>query len=104
MPSRIFVPDLLAGQVVLVTGGGSGLGRATAVELAACGAQVVVAGRRPEPLDETAALCAGRRCEALACDIREQDQVERLVVEVLGRDGRLAALVNTAGGHDMNPH
>src|SRR5829696_2234287 len=63
MPSRLFRDDVLAGQVTLVTGGGSGLGRATAVELAACGAQVVVAGRRREPLEETAALCEGGRCE-----------------------------------------
>jgi citronellol/citronellal dehydrogenase len=46
MPSRIFAPGLLDGQVVVVTGGGSGLGRATAIELAACGARVIVAGRR----------------------------------------------------------
>src|SRR4051812_44774748 len=60
MPSQVFAQGLLDGQVVVVTGGGSGLGRATAVELAACGASVVLAGRRQEPLDETAALCEGR--------------------------------------------
>ena len=103
MPSRIFVPDVLRDQVVVVTGGGSGLGRATAVELAACGAQVVVAGRRQEPLDETAGLCEGDRCDALVCDIREQDQVERLVDEVLERHGRIDTLVNNAGGQYMTP-
>ena len=61
MPSRIFAPGLLDGQVALVTGGGSGLGRATAVELAACGAHVVVCGRRAEPLEETVGLCEGGR-------------------------------------------
>src|SRR3954468_24267410 len=66
MGSRIFADNVLDGQVMLVTGGGSGLGRATAVELAACGAQVVVAGRRLEPLEETAALCEGGRCQAIA--------------------------------------
>src|SRR4051794_34953445 len=103
MPSRIFVTDLLAGQVVLVTGGGSGLGRATAVELAACGAQVVVAGRRREPLDETAALCEGGRCDAIVCDIREEDQVDAMVGEVLDRHGRIDTLVNNAGGQYMTP-
>ena len=103
MPSRIFVPDLLAGQVVLVTGGGSGLGRATAIELAACGAQVVVAGRRREPLDETAALCDGGRCDPIVCDIREEDQVEEMVGEVLERHGRIDTLVNNAGGQYMTP-
>jgi citronellol/citronellal dehydrogenase len=103
MPSRIFVTDLLAGQVVLVTGGGSGLGRATAVELAACGAQVVVAGRRREPLDETAALCEEGRCDVVVCDIREEDQVERMVDEVIERHGRIDTLVNNAGGQYMTP-
>jgi citronellol/citronellal dehydrogenase len=103
MPSRIFVTDLLEGQVVLVTGGGSGLGRATAIELAACGAQVVVAGRRPEPLEETVALCEPGRCHAVVCDIREEDQVERMVDEVLELHGRIDTLVNNAGGQYMTP-
>ncbi|MEA2449059.1 MAG: citronellol/citronellal dehydrogenase [Thermoleophilaceae bacterium] len=103
MPSRIFVTDLLEGQVVLVTGGGSGLGRATAIELAACGAQVVVAGRRPEPLEETVGLCEPGRCHAVVCDIREEEQVERMVDEVLELHGRIDTLVNNAGGQYMTP-
>ena len=103
MPSRIFAENVLAGQVVLVTGGGSGLGRATAVELAACGAQVIVAGRRREPLDETVALCEGRRCDAVVCDIREEDQVAAMVGEVLERHERVDTLVNNAGGQYMTP-
>jgi citronellol/citronellal dehydrogenase len=103
MPSRIFAPGLLDGQVVVVTGGGSGLGRATAVELAACGAQVVVAGRRPEPLEETAGACEGGRCDAVMCDIREEEQVASLVDTVLERHGRVDTLVNNAGGQYMTP-
>lgn len=103
MPSRLFRDDVLAGQVTLVTGGGSGLGRATAIELAACGAQVVVAGRRREPLEETAALCEGGRCDAILCDIREEDQVDAMVGEVLERHGRVDTLVNNAGGQYMTP-
>jgi citronellol/citronellal dehydrogenase len=103
MPSRIFAPGLLDGQVVLVTGGGSGLGRATAMELAACGAQVVVVGRRPEPLGETAALCEGDRCEPIPCDIREEEQIAALVDGVLERHGRIDTLVNNAGGQYMSP-
>ena len=102
MPSKIFQPGLLDGQVALVSGGGSGLGRATALELAALGAEVVVCGRRQEPLDETAAA-AGERVEARACDIREEDQVESLVDGVLERHGRIDLLVNNAGGQYMSP-
>ena len=103
MPSTLFAPDVLAGQVALVTGGGSGLGRATAVELAACGAQVVVCGRRLEPLEETVALCEEGRCEARECDIREEDQVAAFVDGVLERHGRIDVLVNNAGGQYMTP-
>src|SRR5205085_1094764 len=103
MPSRIFAPGLLEGQVVVVTGGGSGLGRATAVGLTAGGGRVVVAGRRPEPLDETVALCEGERCEPLVCDIREEEQVSALVDGVLERHGRIDTLVNNAGGQYMSP-
>jgi citronellol/citronellal dehydrogenase len=71
MPSKLFQPDLLDGQVAIVSGGGSGLGRASALELAALGADVVVCGRRPEPLEETAAQADGGRVEARTCDIRE---------------------------------
>ena len=103
MPSRLFAPGLLDGQVTIVTGGGSGLGRATALELAACGAHVVVAGRRLEPLEETTAACEGGRGTALRCDVREEDQVEALVDEVLGRHGRIDLLVNNAGGQYLSP-
>jgi citronellol/citronellal dehydrogenase len=101
--SRIFRDGLLDGQVVVVTGGGSGLGRATAIELAALGARVVVAGRRLEPLEETVELCAGGLCEPVACDIREEDQVQALVDGVLSRHGRIDTLVNNAGGQYMIP-
>jgi citronellol/citronellal dehydrogenase len=103
MPSKLFQPGLLDGQVAIVSGGGSGLGRASALELAALGAQVVVCGRRPEPLDETAAAADRGRVEARACDIREEDQVEALVDGVLERYGRIDLLVNNAGGQYMSP-
>ena len=54
-PSQIFAPEALAGRVVLVTGGGTNLGKQAAIELAAAGAQVVIAGRREEVLQEAAA-------------------------------------------------
>jgi citronellol/citronellal dehydrogenase len=103
MPSKLFAPGLLDGQVAIVSGGGSGLGRATALELAALGARVVVCGRRLEPLEETAASAEGGRCEAHACDIREEGQVETLVEEVLRTRGRIDLLVNNAGGQYLSP-
>jgi citronellol/citronellal dehydrogenase len=102
MPSTIFAPEILKGKVVVVTGGGSGLGRAAALELSACGAQVVVTGRRQEPLDETAGLCEGP-CDAMVCDIREEEQVNATVDSILERHGRIDTLVNNAGGQYMSP-
>jgi citronellol/citronellal dehydrogenase len=102
MPSRIFAPGLLQDQVAVVTGGGSGLGRATAIELAACGATVIIAGRRAEPLEETAGLCEGT-CEPVVCDIRDEDQVGAFVDGVIERHGRVDTLVNNAGGQYMTP-
>jgi citronellol/citronellal dehydrogenase len=103
MASRIFQPGLLDGQVAIVSGGGSGLGRASALELAELGARVVVCGRRREPLDETAAAGADGRVEAVECDIREEDQVDALVDGVLARHGQVDLLVNNAGGQYMTP-
>ncbi len=103
--SRIFKPDLLDGQVCVVSGAGSGLGRATALELTRLGAIVVGCGRREEPLAETAALAAhlpgGFEREAM--DIREEDAVERLFDGVLDRHERLDVLVNNAGGQFLAP-
>jgi citronellol/citronellal dehydrogenase len=103
MPSKIFQPGLLDGQVAIVSGGGSGLGRATALELATLGARVVVCGRRQEPLDETARLADGGGVEACSCDIREEDEVGQLVDGVMERHGRIDVLVNNAGGQYMSP-
>jgi citronellol/citronellal dehydrogenase len=101
MSSKLFAPGLLDGQVAIVTGGGSGLGRATALELLACGASVIVCGRREEPLKETVSLAPTPRCEAAVCDIREEDAVAAFVDDVLARHGRIDLLVNNAGGQFM---
>jgi citronellol/citronellal dehydrogenase len=100
MASRVFRDGLLDGQVAIVSGAGSGIGRAIALELAALGARVTVCGRRLEPLEETAGMGAG--IEPVACDIREEDEVDRLVDGVLERHGRIDLLVNNAGGQYMS--
>jgi citronellol/citronellal dehydrogenase len=102
MTSEIFAPGLLEGQVVLVTGGGTGLGRAAAAELAACGAQVVLAGRRAEVLD-AAAAAIGPAASTVAGDIRADEDAARIVAATLERHGRLDALVNNAGGQYFVP-
>ena len=104
MPSQIFQPGILDGQVAVVSGGGSGFGRASALELASLGARVVVCGRRAEPLAETVALAGdGETVEAVPCDIREEDEVAALVDRVLERHGRADLLVNNAGGQFLSP-
>ncbi|HVP02365.1 MAG TPA: SDR family oxidoreductase, partial [Solirubrobacteraceae bacterium] len=95
-------PGVLDGQVALVSGGGSGIGRATALELARLGAAVVVCGRRLEPLQETAGLAPVDAIEPVACDIREEDQVDALVSGALERHGRIDILVNNAGGQFLS--
>jgi citronellol/citronellal dehydrogenase len=103
--SQIFRDGLLEGQVCLVSGAGSGLGRETALELARLGAIVVGCGRREEPLAETAALAEGLpgAYEHEAIDIRDEEAVERLFDGLLGRHGRLDTLVNNAGGQFLAP-
>ncbi|OXY94055.1 SDR family NAD(P)-dependent oxidoreductase [Streptomyces diastatochromogenes] len=87
------------GRTALVTGAGSGIGRAVALALAAEGAQVVVAGRRREPLDETVRLIEERGGKALAvtADVSRADDAEALVRAAVGQFGSLDVAVNNAG-------
>jgi citronellol/citronellal dehydrogenase len=100
---RLFSPELLDGQVAIVSGGGSGLGRETALELARCGARVAICGRREEPLLQTAAADPRGLIEAHVCDIREEDQVDATVERILARHERIDVLVNNAGGQFLAP-
>jgi citronellol/citronellal dehydrogenase len=101
--SRLFSPTLLEGQIAIVSGGGSGLGREMALELARCGARVVVCGRREQPLLETVSLSSGGLIEAQTCDIREEAEVQELVDRTLRRHGQIDLLVNNAGGQFLAP-
>ena len=103
--SSFFAPGLFAGQVALVTGGGSGIGLAIARELGVLGARLVIAGRTQDKIDAgLAALAAeGVECLGLTCDIREPGQVGEMVDRALARFGRIDVLVNNAGGQFPKP-
>ena len=101
----VFRDDLFSGQVVVVTGGGTGIGRTIAHELASLGAQVVICGRRSEPLEKTAAEleAAGGAVSWRTLNIREEDSVKEFFAWVVAERGRLDALVNNAGGQFVSP-
>ena len=98
-------PDANGGRVALISGGGTGIGRATARELARTGASLAICGRRPEPLEEVRAELEGlgAHCLALQVDVREPDQLDALVDQVLERFERIDVLVNNAGGQFLAP-
>ncbi len=100
--SEIFRGGLLAGQSAVVTGGGTNLGRQAAAELLACGARVMIAGRREEVL-EAAAAELGEGCSWVSGDIRSRDDAARIVDAAVERHGGLDVLVNNAGGQYFVP-
>ena len=101
----VFAPGLLAGRTVVVTGGGSGIGRCTAHELAALGAHVVLVGRKADKLKAVQAEIAqdGGQASWQACDIRQEAAVQAMVRAIVLDRGGIDALVNNAGGQYMTP-
>ena len=101
----IFAPHLFAHKVVVVTGGGSGIGRCTAHELAALGAHVVLIGRKLAKLQDTAGeiIADGGRASFHSCDIRDEEAVKDVVQAIVVAHGRIDGLVNNAGGQYLTP-
>lgn len=101
----IFHPDLFKDRTIIVTGGGSGIGRCTAHELAALGAHVVLVGRKQEKLDSVLGEIQedGGNASALACDIRDEEAVKVTVAAIVQQRGNIHGLVNNAGGQFPSP-
>lgn len=101
----VFRPDLFAGQTIIVTGGGSGIGRAVAHELASLGAQVVIAGRKLAKLAVVKAEIEreGGRITAVSTNIKSEAEVTALFDQVIAQFGKVDGLVNNAGGQFASP-
>jgi NAD(P)-dependent dehydrogenase (short-subunit alcohol dehydrogenase family) len=98
-------PDLLADHHIVVTGGGTGLGRAMALRFADLGAAVTINGRRPEPLTEAVADIeeAGGTAEGIRCNVRDLDAVRAFFEEAEDRQGSVTRLVNNAAANFLAP-
>ncbi len=103
--ASVFRPGLFAGQTVVVTGGGSGIGRCTAHELASLGAHAVLVGRKMEKLEAVAAEIEadGGSASGYACDIRDEDAVRDTVKRIVADHEQVHGLVNNAGGQFPAP-
>ena len=101
----VFKPGLFNGQTIMVTGGGSGIGRCTAHELANLGAHVVLVGRKLEKLETTCGeiIEDGGSASFQVCDIRDEEAVKAMVKTVVAERGQIHHLVNNAGGQFPAP-
>jgi citronellol/citronellal dehydrogenase len=101
----VFRPHLFQGQTLWVTGGGSGIGRCVAHELASLGGHVVISGRSADKLERVAAEITedGGRCDTIAFDIRDEEAVKAAVTRIVGLHGAVHGLVNNAGGQFPSP-
>lgn len=99
----VFRPGLFAGQTIVVTGGGSGLGRCTAHELRSLGARLALIGRTAEKLDRVKEELEDPGTFTFAADLRKEDEVKAAIEGVMAWSGRIDGLVNNAGGQFPAP-
>jgi citronellol/citronellal dehydrogenase len=97
----VFAAGLFQSKTIIVTGGGSGIGRCTAHELASLGASVVLIGRNEDKLKLACAEMANASYEV--CDIRNEEMVKAVVASIVAKHGRIDGLVNNAGGQYISP-
>jgi NAD(P)-dependent dehydrogenase (short-subunit alcohol dehydrogenase family) len=97
----MFQPDLFKGRTILITGGGTGLGRSMALRFAELGAKIFLAARRPEPLEETSKeiRAKGGQAAFALCDVRDFAAVEKAIEAAEKEFGRVDSLVNNAAGN-----
>lgn len=101
----VFHPDLFKGQTFIVTGGGSGIGRCTAHELASLGARIALVGRKIEKVEAVKAEITedGGIASAHSCDIREEESVKATIKAIIAEHRSLNGVVNNAGGQFPSP-
>ncbi len=97
---QLYVDGVFSDEVVLITGGGTGIGFISATEMGLLGAKIAICGRRPDPLKNAVAELESKGIDAFGapCDIREPDAISAYVDSVLERFGRIDILINNAGG------
>ena len=103
--ASVFAQGMMAGKVMVVTGGGSGIGRCTAHELSALGAHVVLIGRKLEKLQavQDEITTDGGSASFHVCDIRQEALVKQTIAAIVAAHGRIDGLVNNAGGQYVTP-
>ncbi|MDQ2746627.1 MAG: SDR family NAD(P)-dependent oxidoreductase, partial [Acidobacteriota bacterium] len=103
--AELYNQEIFKDEHIVVTGGGTGLGKAMAMRFATLGAKVTICGRREEPLLETAKEIVdnGGQAEGISCNIKEAEAVEAMIVEAENRQGNVTKLVNNAAGNFLAP-
>ena len=101
----MFEKNILKNKVILVTGGGSGLGKSMAIRFAELGASLVIASRRKDVIEDTTSQIRkiSKECLGLQCDVREMDQVDNMIKNSLNKFGKIDILINNAAGNFISP-